>query len=449
MPAAERPGGRRPAYWWSPEWPVPLDVEAVGPWDVARPGPRDLARMLGDLRSAGENLRTIPAAEIAGAVGRVGERILEKETGWLSPLVAREAGFSGAMASRVVQGMAEGWTRSALRRLLEAEFENPAVLDGFAAARGRRLHARGRGLTFHVGAGSVPGVTATSMIRALLVKCPSLAKPGAGDITLSVALLELLWEEAPELARGAAVLYWEGGSDRNRELETLACSQAEQVVAYGGPEAMEGLRTSAGPHAPVLLHGPRTGVVIAVEETDASGVADAAALFDQRGCVSPHVVLFLGDREGAGRWGRSLDIELQALDSAVPPGPVPADVAGRLQQLRGTLELRGAAGEGVGVLGRHVLLAGLNDVEPIGSRVVWVVPCEDDRAVEAALSRLGPVLQSVGMDGTVLRDRFAHAAAAAGATRIVSVRKLAFPPPEWIHDGRGPLRELVRWAERE
>ncbi|NNM33215.1 MAG: hypothetical protein HKO53_09120, partial [Gemmatimonadetes bacterium] len=264
-----------------------------------------------------------------------------------------------------------------------------------------------------------------------------------------VALLRLLWQEAPDVAAGAAVLYWEGGAPANHPVETLALAEAKQVVAYGGPEAMERVRELAGPETPVLFHGPRTGVVVAAAETDPAGVAEAAALFDQRGCVSPHIVLFVGESEEALQWGRSLEEELQALESAIPPGPVPLEVSARLHQLRGALDLRGASGESVGPLGDHVLVADLEDVEPVGARAVWVVRCENEGAVEAALRRLGPVLQSVGIGDPGLRERLAPAAAAAGATRIVAIERLAFPPPEWIHDGRGPLRELVRWAERE
>ena len=446
-PSSDR-AERIPGHWWSPEWSLDVPVEAVGPVDVARPSPGDLATVLDRLRSSAEFLSELPVLDIAAAIGRVGERILDAELDALTASVAAEVGFSETMARRVVEGMARGWTEPALRRLLEMEFEDPAVLDGFRLGKGRSLWARGRGLTFHLGAGSVPGVTATSLVRGLLVKCPSIAKPGGGDVTLSVALLRLLWEESPSLASCAAVLYWVGGDPANRHLEDVVFGEARQIVAYGGAGTAERVRAQASPDAAVVLHGPRTGVVVATPESEPAAVAEAAAMFDQRGCVSPHLVLLLGGYGDALlRWSQGLEDALRAVGRAMPRGAVPAEVMGRLHQVRGALELRNAGGEAVVALGDHVLIAPLEDVEPLGGRVLWVVPCEDESDVADALGALGPVLQSVGIDDADLRRRMAPVAAAAGATRIVPVAELSFPPPEWIHDGRGPLRELVRWAE--
>jgi hypothetical protein len=46
-------------------------------------------------------------------------------------------------------------------------------------------------------------------------------------------------------------------------------------------------------------------------------------------------------------------------------------------------------------------------------------------------------------------DELAEVLARSGATRIAPLEAIAFPPPWWMHDGRGPLTELVRWTEWE
>jgi hypothetical protein len=43
----------------------------------------------------------------------------------------------------------------------------------------------------------------------------------------------------------------------------------------------------------------------------------------------------------------------------------------------------------------------------------------------------------------------ARALGAAGATRITTFAAAPWPPPEWHHDGRGPLVELLRWTDLE
>ncbi|MDH3222136.1 MAG: hypothetical protein OEO23_00360, partial [Gemmatimonadota bacterium] len=269
--------------------------------------------------------------------------------------------------------------------------------------------------------------------------------------TLVVGFLRRLSKEDPGLAACAAALYWRGGAEESRLLEDRALQEADQVVVYGGWEVVDRVRRGVRSHARVVPHGPRVGVVVAGRATSPEAVADAAAVFDQRGCVSPQVVFFLGAMEAAEAWARRLQEALSTLEAEIPPGPADPDLTSRLHQVRGALELRAAAGEEVRVLGggptSTVVVAALEDVEPLGGRTVWVVPCPDPSALGAGLEAMGPVLQSVGVDEPDLRKMVAVGGAAAGASRIVPICELAFPPAEWIHDGSRPLLELVRWVE--
>ena len=96
-----------------------------------------------------------------------------------------------------------------------------------------------------------------------------------------------------------------------------------------------------------------------------------------------------------------------------------------------------------------VILASADDFEPVGGRTVWVVPAADTDACLQTLSRLGPVLQTVGLAGLVgaQRTRFARRLAEVGVTRIVPLDQVPFPESDWLHDGSRPLGELVRWTE--
>ena len=77
-------------------------------------------------------------------------------------------------------------------------------------------------------------------------------------------------------------------------------------------------------------------------------------------------------------------------------------------------------------------------------------PLEDAAALPDLLRPSGRHLQSVGHAG--LGGRLPAIAAdlgRVGASRVVPLERLSFPAPWWLHDGRGPLRELVRWLEVE
>ncbi|MBD0320994.1 MAG: hypothetical protein ICV87_11715, partial [Gemmatimonadetes bacterium] len=39
--------------------------------------------------------------------------------------------------------------------------------------------------------------------------------------------------------------------------------------------------------------------------------------------------------------------------------------------------------------------------------------------------------------------------ARAGVARVAALGNMAWPPQTWHHDGRPPLRELVRWCDLE
>ena len=184
----------------------------------------------------------------------------------------------------------------------------------------------------------------------------------------------------------------------------------------------------------------------------ADEVARAVCTFDQRGCVSTQIVLFEGDAEEAASWVAALATELERLEAALPAGDRGAESYSQVHQLRGLAEIREAAGDGTTV--RYlpgsswtIVVTGLPEVVPVGHRTVWVVPCPSALARRSALESLGPVLQSVGMAGTLDQAEVALQAALAGASRVVPAAEIPFPRANWLHDGQRPLRELVRWAE--
>jgi hypothetical protein len=60
------------------------------------------------------------------------------------------------------------------------------------------------------------------------------------------------------------------------------------------------------------------------------------------------------------------------------------------------------------------------------------------------------VLQTAAVAGPPTRiEALAPRLVAAGVSRITSFAEMPFPPPFWHHDGRGPLGELLRWADLE
>ena len=429
--------------------------------------PGDAAeRLLEALREAGARLADVPVRDLVRCVGRVADRFLDSSDPIRRKaidLLVPTAGLSKEMASEILTGMARDWTAERLAELLQREFQDPGVLDGFCRLdEGRSVRARGPLLTFHVGAGTVPGVSVTSMIRALLVKSAVLLKPGLGDVVLPVLFAEALAEEAAEISDAMAVTYWPGGSS---PLEGLALQRAEAVVAYGGNEAIRSLKTRTPVTARFIAYHHRLSVGLVGREAlsaeraprVARMAARAVSMFDQRGCVSPHAIYVEeGGAVDPGEWAALLASAMADLEVELPGGDLTADDASAVHQIRGSAELREASGNGVRVFRTDesfwtvILEDEMGFTPSCLNRVVSLFPTPDLCVVAGSLGEVGGYLQTVAIEGAEDRlPMLAEALCRAGATRVTSFEKAPWPPPWWHHDGASVFAGLVRWIDLE
>ncbi len=429
--------------------------------------PGDAAeRLLGALREAGARLAEVPVEDLVMGVGRVADRFLDSSDPLRQKaidLLVPTAGVSKEMASEILTGMARDWTAERLTELLRREFRDPGVLDGFCQVdEGRRVRAMGPLLTFHVGAGTVPGVSVTSMIRALIVKSAVLLKPGLGDVVLPVLFAGALAEEAPELSDAMAVTYWPGGSS---PLEGLALQSAEAVVAYGGDEVVASLRARTPVTARFIAYHHRLSLGLVGREAltperaphVARMAARAVSMFDQRGCVCPHAIYVEeGGAVDPGEWAAQLASAMADLEKEIPGGHVTASDASAVHQVRGSAELREAAGSGVRVFRADesfwtvILEDEMRFTPSCLNRVVSLVPTPDLGRVAGSLGEVGRYLQTVAVEGAEDRmPMLAEALCRAGATRVTSFEKAPWPPPWWRHDGASVLSGLIRWIDLE
>lgn len=424
--------------------------------------------LMGFLRQEGAPaLARLPVERILKAVDRVARRLRDP----MDPLrlealtaVRGQAGYSLAMATRVLDGMSRDWARSRLEALLQAEFPDPGVLDGFCPGPGgSRVRARGYPLVFHLGAGSVPGVTATSMIRALLVKSASLVRPGRGDVALPVLLARALGQVDPDVGQALAVAYW---PESQGPLTLGALRGSELVVVYGGDDTLAWVRSRTP--ATTALQGYRHRLGVGVvgpgalsgngpARAAARNAAEAVALFDQRGCVSPHLFLVAeGGAVAPGEWARLLASALEALERTLPSGPLTGEEGAALQQSRGGAEVEESLGRGFVLHGGeeapwtvHFTPDPSLEVSCL-NRVVRVIPVDGLEGVPRLLKPWERHLQTVGVEGLGEEEEgFLDALAALGVSRITPLASVPWPPAWWHHDGAGPLRALIRWTDRE
>ena len=426
-----------------------------------------VAALCAALRDEAPALRERRADEIAAVLGRVGSRFLDPGDPLRNEALERlpsAAGLSPEMARAVLDGMAADWTGARLAALLEAELGEPSALEGFVVQReraSRRAMAIAPRLCVQIVAGSVPGVGVSALLRSLLVKAPTLLKPGRGDAVLPVLFARALAEADAGLTAALAVVYWPGGST---SLEDAALARADLVTAYGSDRTVSALRARTPVTARFVAYHHRVSVGVVGREALASAavsataaeVARALALFDQRGCVSPQLIYVEeGGESSPEGFAEALAGALRALEVALPTGSLDPAEASALHQARGTAELTARPGEGRIFHGGRAAWTVLFEARPLSlpplaGRFARVRPLASLDRLPKLLDPLSSHLQTVGYAGLGGRlDSLAGALGRAGASRIVPFRSVAFPPPWWHHDGGGPLTDLVRWVDLE
>lgn len=408
-----------------------------------------------------------PVAEIVSVVDRVARRFMDRADPLRRTAESALPGISGLSAPMVrcvLDGMAAGWCAEPLRALLDAEFGDPAVLDEFRPRAGGQSRAFGPRLTAHIFSGNVPGVAVTAVVRSLLLKSATLGKSAAGEPLLPALFARSLAEEDAALGECLAIAYWPGGEST---LEQVAFERAEAVVVYGGAEAVAGVRARTPPAARFIGYGHRLSFGIIGREAltggnaveSARAAARDAVLFDQQGCVSPHLFYVeAGGEIAPNEWAALLAHGMEELEAELPRGRILPGEASTIHQVRGEAEfaqLGGVPGMELHVSSRGTAWTVIFDPDPVFTpsclnRTVRVKPIADLAEVPRQIQRIGPLLQTVGI--ATAPDRQAILAGAMGqlgASRVAPVGSMAWPPAHWHHDGRPPLGELVRWCDLE
>lgn len=452
--------------------PTELEARVVPPaLPPAAPTGEWITALCDALRGAAPALRERDSAEIARVLGAVGARFLDPEDPLRAEaleLLPSTAALSPEMAEAVLDEMAADWTAARLSALLDAELGRPSALNGFVELGGPRpdsdllrTMAVGPRLCVQIVAGSVPGVGVSALLRSLLVKAPTLLKPGRGDVVLPVLFARTLAEVDGGLGAAAAVVYWPGGSTA---LEDAALARAEVVTGYGSDRTVSELRARTPITARFVAYHHRVSVGVVGREALAAAdlpavaaeVARAVALFDQRGCVSPQLVYVeAGGERSAEAFAEALAGALRELEAILPTGALDPAEASALQQARGTAELLAGSGSGRilhGGSGSWTVLFEPHPqpLPPLAGRFARVRPLASLDELPELLEPLAGHLQTVGHAGLGARlVRLAGELGRVGASRVVPFREVAFPPPWWHHDGRGPLTDLVRWVDLE
>ncbi|MBN1611197.1 MAG: proline dehydrogenase [Polyangiaceae bacterium] len=238
-----------------------------------------------------------------------------------------------------------------------------------------------------------------------------------------------------------AALLLEASGGAFRIVEEIGPLPGDHVWAYGSDATLDALRGELP--AGVVLHGHGTGLGAAlvepqggVDETSfadrvAAELAVDVALFDQRGCLSPRVVL-TSSPDFARLFAAALARELAELEQRVPRGWLSPDERAAATRYRDTmLYLADVVPAGEGFVGLD--LDGNRMIAPPVGRLVHVATVEEPTQ---AIARLGPVLAAVGVACSAeLQERIRQAVPLARVSAVGQMQRPPFDGPVDLRAG--------------
>jgi hypothetical protein len=128
----------------------------------------------------------------------------------------------------------------------------------------------------------------------------------------------------------------------------LSPRAGDRLWAYGSDETMAEVAATLPPGVALHAHGSGFGVAIiegahsdSVLSTLLAGLSEDVALFDQRGCLSPRVLLVQGERALARELALQLARELEQLEQRVPRGRLTPSELSEIVRYRDTAHFVG------------------------------------------------------------------------------------------------------------
>ncbi|MEO8204692.1 MAG: acyl-CoA reductase [Chthoniobacterales bacterium] len=335
-------------------------------------------------------------------------------------------------------------TSDDLLQVVEKELGHVDILDTFAPYGNHQARAFGPEVILHIVSGNTPHAALQSIIRGLLLKSRNLVKiPRAG-----LPEVEAFQQKLPPELRDRIQI--------TTELSDTWIQQANAVIFFGSDESIHAIRKKIPTSVPFFAHGTRLSFGIIYDDpafASTPGAARDASLYDQQGCLSPHLFYIRESQPGdARRYAEKLAEEMARFQKECPRGPLSVNEAAQIFHLRTSYRFRAVNDPRVACWESPDSDAWTVLYEDDAwfatsclNRVVYVKPLPDDLAAS-----LVPVQHWLGAIGiwpceTPYAEKLQHFS----ASRICAIGQMQNPPFTWHQEGRQTLAPLVRWVDFE
>lgn len=404
------------------------------------------------LMAAQATLATRPVDRILALLDRVCARWLDHADPIRREAEERLAESSGLAPAMLRRGLDDMIRRTrAIPALLDADLGSRYALDRFVErASGLRSRAFGPGLLTCLFSGNVPGIPAFDIALALALKSACLVRVAAAEPVFAPLFARSITEVDAGLGEAVHVTRWPYD-------DPLPYQRAGAVLAYGADASIAAIRQLVPPEVRFLGHGHKISfAVVAAEaatEQTARRLARDVAMYDQQGCVSPHMAFVErgGPLSPAG-FAEACAAAFAQLQGEMPRAKLTLEEAAALRAARDEAEFTADAFHGSpGDLAWAVIHSETPAFLPSPlNRLLRTYAISSLSEVEGLVAPHAAYLQTIAYAGPEARRlALAETLGRLGASRIAPIGQAQQPHPLWRHDGAPTAASLVRWVEIE
>lgn len=402
-----------------------------------------LDRVVSDLIAGGEFLRSCGSRRLIATVTNAWEILADPERSLGRRARVELPESSGLSEEMVVWALSKSVGAVSVASV-EALAEAMRPPPGYVVAPARL------GLLYL--AGNVFSACVQPWTVAILSQTPMLVKASSRDDVLPRLFELALSEVDPQVASAYRVVTL---SDAERAVLTeQVVARTDWFSAFGSDRTITQLRAKVPGSVHFVPHGHGLGVGILPAaapdlRSELKGFALDVAAYDQRGCMSPHVLIVeRRESETGGEIARLLCDELDGLATSLPRGPLPTESGAAQMQWRGVGQAKGElrTGDRCAVSFERDSAIRLSP----GYRNVQVIEVHSLERALALLPPLGNYLKVIGVGGdTAARRSVAERLPVSISGRICALGQMQLPPLDALADGRPPWEGLLKYRGLE
>ncbi len=325
---------------------------------------------------------------------------------------------------------------------LALELGHPEILDGFRPFGSGYSQAKAMSPLLHIVSGNTPHAALQSTVRGLILGAMNWVKLPSAGLPIFDRFLAALPRALAEKVECASTLpaHW--------------LKQARAVLVFGNDKTVSAIHSQTRPDQVFIAHGNKVSFGIIFDDPGWQSVPGAArdiSLFDQMGCLSPHL-FYIADAISIHEYARRLADKMEACEKSQPRAPIAPEHAAHIQAVRAEWRFRALTDSGIAVHASEGSTAWTVIVDTTSeftlsplNRVVFLKPLPSELPI--ALAGVSPWLSTVGIFPCTPEST--AQVSQTGVSRICRVGSMQYPSGFWHQDAGAQFAPLVVWIDFE